>query len=204
MAYFLLATSLTVKKSERMKTLIFTRGRWVVAAALLLITFSGYSQNVKLTKQERKAARNDIENYNFQVLDTMLQNKNFVLEADFLENPYGMRRSVSSGVNFIMVDSTRAVLQTSTSLGMGYNGLGGVTAEGNITSIKMTKNIKAHSFLIRFTVVTDIGIYDVVMTVRSNKLARAEISGLTPGVLIYDGRIENINESGAYKGRNSI
>jgi hypothetical protein len=42
------------------------------------------------------------------------------------------------------------------------------------------------------------------MTIYSNKHARAEISGLSRGKLIYDGRIQNLWESRAYKGRNTI
>jgi hypothetical protein len=49
-----------------------------------------------------------------------------------------------------------------------------------------------------------IGVYDVSMTIDKNKQARATISGLTPGKLIYVGHIQTIYNSGVYKGRNSI
>ncbi|HZY25577.1 MAG TPA: hypothetical protein VFE71_07105, partial [Bacteroidales bacterium] len=73
-----------------------------------------------------------------------------------------------------------------------------------ISGLKITKNTKNLTFFLRFTIVSNIGIYDVAMTIYSNKNARAEISGLGPGKLIYDGRITNLWESGTYKGRNSI
>lgn len=171
---------------------------------LFLLSFTCKSQDNNLSKVERKEARREQLNYDFQVVDSMIQNRNFVLEADFLDNGYGNRRPVNSSLNFIMVDSTRAVLQTGSNVRAGYNGVGGVTAEGNISGLKVTKNAKNKSFYIRFTVTSNIGIYDVVMTVNANKVARATISGLWRGKLVYDGRIQEISGSGAYKGRNSI
>jgi hypothetical protein len=66
------------------------------------------------------------------------------------------------------------------------------------------KNLKNHTFWLQFTVVTNIGIYDVAMTVYANRYAKATISGLSMGKLIYDGRIEALYNSRVYKGRNSI
>jgi hypothetical protein len=111
---------------------------------------------------------------------------------------------VLSDVNFIKVDSTNAVLQTGTSLNMGLNGVGGVTAEGRMSNLKIVKNVKNMSFFLRFTLVSDIGIYDVYMTINSDRAARATITGLSRGQLIYVGRIETINNSGFFKGHNSI
>jgi hypothetical protein len=187
-----------------MKTSILKSGRLLLTIGLFFISFSSNAQEIKLTKEEKKEAKRNKQYYDFQVIDTMLQNRSFVLEADFLENQYGYRRTVMSGLNFIMVDSLKAVLQTGSNIGMGTNGVGGATAEGSISSLKITKNEKNLSFFLRFTVVTNIGIYDVSMTVYSNRHARATISGLTPGKLVYTGRIETLYESRVYKGRNRI
>lgn len=187
-----------------MKTSIFKLESLFLTIGLFLISFNSFAQDNKLSRQEQKVTRRDKEYYNFQVLDTMLENKNFVLEADYLENQYGFRRPVLSNVNFIMVDSSKAVLQTGSNSNFDYNGVGGVTAEGSISGLKIVKNLKSLSFFLRFTVLTNIGIYDVSMTIYSDRLARATITGLTRGELIYDGRIETIYNSGVYKGRNSI
>jgi hypothetical protein len=87
---------------------------------------------------------------------------------------------------------------------MGNNGVGGVTAEGDISGLKITKNPKSLSYFLRFTIVSQIGTYDVEMTVYSDKHAHATISGLQPGKLNYDGKLRNLYESRAYKGMNSI
>ena len=187
-----------------MKTSIFKLESLFLAIGLFLISFSSNSQDNKLSRQEQKEARRDKQYFNFQVLDTILKNKSFVLEADFLENEFGNRRPVLSDLNFIKVDSSDVVLQTGSNYNMGFNGVGGATAEGNISNMKIVKNLKNLTFYLRFSVLTNIGIYDVIMTINSDRAARAIITGLTRGKLVYDGRIKTIENSGFYKGMNSI
>ena len=187
-----------------MKTSIFKLESLFLAIGLFLISFNSNSQDNKLSRQEQKEARKDKQYFNFQVLDTILKNKSFVLEADFLENEFGNRRPVLSDLNFIKVDSSDVVLQTGSNYNMGFNGVGGATAEGNISNMKIVKNLKNLTFYLRFSVLTNIGIYDVIMTINSDCAARAIITGLTRGKLVYDGRIKTIENSGFYKGMNSI
>jgi len=187
-----------------MKASILNFKKWFLATGLLFISVYGNSQDEKLSREKKKEAKRDKEFYNFQVIDSMLQNRSFVLEADYLENQYGNRSPVLSAVNFIMVDSLRAVLQTGSNSLYGSNGVGGTTAEGSLSGLKITKDMKNLSFFLRFTIASEIGVYDVSMTINSNKLARATISGMTRGKLIYVGRIVTIYNSGIYKGRNSI
>jgi hypothetical protein len=187
-----------------MKTLIFKMESLFLTIGLLLISLNSNSQDFKLSKQDKKEAKRDKQYHNFQVLDTILQNRSFVLEADWLENQYGNKVPVLSQLNFIMVDSTNAVLQTGSNSYMGSNGVGGATAEGNITGLKFEKNMKTLSFSLRFSISSTIGMYDIFMTIGCDGNARATISALTRGKLIYDGRIETLYNSRVYKGRNSI
>jgi hypothetical protein len=87
---------------------------------------------------------------------------------------------------------------------MGYNGVGGVTAEGSISGMQITRNVKNLSFYLKFTVTTTLGIYDISMSILSNKNATATITGLTPGRLIYNGKIVTLYDSSIYKGRSLI
>ena len=203
MAYFLSLCQKSFNLSI-MKTSILKLESLFLAIGLFLISFSSNSQDNKLSRQEQKEARRDKQYFNFQVLDTILKNKSFVLEADFLENEFGNRRPVLSDLNFIKVDSSNVVLQTGSNYNMGYNGVGGATAEGNISNMKIVKNLKNLTFYLQFSVLTNIGIYYVSMTINSDCVARATITGLTRGKLVYDGRIKTIESSGFYKGMNSI
>jgi hypothetical protein len=187
-----------------MKTLKHKTGGILLGMILSLLSLVSFAQDNNLTKEEQKQAKKDRNFFNFQVIDSMLQNRSFVIEADYLENQYGERHLVQSNLNFIMVDSSNVVLQTGSDRINGSNGVGGATAEGNIRNLKITRNIKNYSFWLRFTVVTTLGIYDVDMTIYSNQLAKATITGLTRGKLVYDGRIKNLYDSQVYRGRNSI
>jgi Domain of unknown function (DUF4251) len=187
-----------------MKTSTLNIGRIALMMGFLMISFYGNSQDVNLSRKEKKVAKKDREFFNFQSLDTLLKSKNFILTADYLDNQHGTRTPVLSDINFIKVDSTDAVLQTGSMTNLGMNGVGGATAEGSIRGFKMVKNLKNLSFSIRFTIVTDIGIYDVSMMIYSDRNARATITGLTRGELTYEGRIKPTYGSHIYKGHNSI
>jgi hypothetical protein len=82
--------------------------------------------------------------------------------------------------------------------------VGGATAEGTVSRLKITKNLKNLSFSLWFTITSQIGIYDVSMTINADKQARATISGMTPGNLTYVGRVVEISNSSVFKGMNSI
>lgn len=186
-----------------MKKILYTRAIFIVLG-LLMMSLSGYSQDNKLTRKEKKEARKAEEFAFFRYLDTLMTHKSFVLEADYIENQYGQRANVTPTLNFILVDSINAVLQTGSNIYLGYNGVGGVTAEGSLNRWEITKNKKNLSYNIRFAINTNIGFYDVMLTVTSDNHARATITGITPGRLIYTGQIRSLYDSRVYKGRNSI
>ncbi len=187
-----------------MKKSLFKLGSMFLVVGFFFISLNSYSQDIKLSKQERKAAKDAIKTAQFIYLDTLLQSKSFVLEADFLQNQYGDRVHVTPLLNFIQVDASDIVLQTGTSVYRGYNGVGGVTAQGTMSGYKIVKNLKSHSYFLKFTVHSNLGTYDISMTVSSDNRARAEISGLSRGRLIYDGRLVSLENSMIYKGWNSI
>jgi hypothetical protein len=183
-----------------MKKVAYTRHLIVLTLGLLLLMVSGYSSGQELTKKEKKEAREAELQANFQILDTLIQNKTFVIVADFLQNQYGDRVIVPNQVNFIKVDSKDAVLQTGNRSGVGGNGVGGNTAEGSIENWKVTKNFKTLSYNVRFSMMSNIGSYDVSMDLSSDTNARATITGMTRGKLIYEGHVETIGNTSIFKG----
>ncbi len=183
---------------------LLNKGGLFLAFGLFWISLNGFSQEVKLTRQERKEARKAELFANFHILDSLFESKSFVLEADYLENKYGDQIPVSSMVNFIMVNSTNGVLQTGNTSSIGYNGLGGVTAEGSIGTWKLNRDYKNLNFTLRFSILTDIGSYDVLMTVNAGNYARATITGIWPGKLIYSGHLNRLDGSGVYKGQRTV
>lgn len=186
-----------------MKKVIFYPGSLFLMIGFFMIPNNINSQDIKLTRQEQKEARAAERFANFQFLDTLLEGKSFVLEADFLENQYGNRYPVSSVLNFVRVEPSNVVLQIGSNNSLGYNGLGGITAQGSLARWKIYKNFKKLSYSLQFSVTTNIGAYDVSITVNADNSARATISGYTRGKLIYDGNLVSLNNSIVYKGQNT-
>ncbi len=70
-------------------------------------------------KQRQKEAREKEREKNIEMTSQMVSLQRFVLEADYLSNKYGVRIPVSRNINFIMVDSSDATLQTGSAFSVG-------------------------------------------------------------------------------------
>lgn len=168
------------------------------------ILINGNSQDLKPDRQSRKEARKAHMVANFNTLDSLLNSRQFVLEADFLQGKYGYMVSVPSALNFIKVDELTGVLQTGSDFSQGYNGVGGVTTEGNIGNYKISKDLKNLSYTATFNIVTNLGIFDIILNVSSNNNATATIRGSTSGRLTWKGHLATIDNSRIFKGQNTI
>jgi len=158
------------------------------------------SESGKTDKTDKKIQREALLAEKFKETKAIVNNMHFVLEADFLSNQYGYRNYVNSNLNFIMVDSTEAVIQTGRNTGIGYNGVGGLTAKGNITSWKVITNEKKNTMNVEMNVSTVIGFFRVFMNVSAEGHISANLTGNYPGSLTYDGKLVNLERSYAYKG----
>lgn len=155
-------------------------------------------------RKERKEARQAELEANFRALESIIQSKSFVLEAEFLQNRIGESVPVTSNLNFIRVNPGSVVLQTGTGFAPGYNGVGGITAEGSIGNWKVTKDEKRLNFRIYFNAMTDIGTYDVTMRVGADASAMATITGMTRGSLTYRGNLVASDNSRIFKGQRTF
>lgn len=155
-------------------------------------------KEASIRKKEEKEARIDK-----QYSDTwqLLNSKSFVLEAQYLRNIYGIPIPVSSLLNFIDVESNWAVIQIGSPQGLGYNGLGGVTARGRITKWKLNKNDKRKLFDLYMTVSFADAVYDVNMTIDYSGHASASLTGLNPGKLTFEGDLIPRDESSVFTGQ---
>jgi hypothetical protein len=174
-------------------------------AAVLLVTamtgLTGHSQDAKPDKQSKKEAKRAAMVTNFHVQDSLLTVGQYVLEANYLQNKYGSMVSVSSNLNFVMVNGLRGILQTGSDLRQGYNGVGGVTAEGSIENYKMLRDTKHLTHTITFSLMTNLGTFDIFMNVYGDGNAQATISGTTSGKLTWRGRFVARDNSRVYKGQ---
>jgi hypothetical protein len=156
----------------------------------------------KLTKEQRLEQRRIEAEETAKMVDWMVENKQFVLEANYLSNQYGERQIVSSRINFIAVDSSRITIQLASLTGIGgANGMGGVTADGTISQFRVEKvGRDKKGYSIRIMAMTHIGSYDITLFITQGGNADASITGTTRGKLNYHGTLVPLNVSKVYKG----
>ncbi|MBN1115710.1 MAG: DUF4251 domain-containing protein [Bacteroidales bacterium] len=163
-------------------------------------------KEIRMLEREQKIAQQEVlkEKQN-NLTWKMLNDRKFVLEADFLSDGYGNRISVSPTLNFITIDSTRGVIQIGTLTGMGYNGLGGVTTEGKISSyeIKVAERKHSTSYMLSTIILTPLGIFDINFTVSESGYATATIKSSVRGQLTYSGSVIEPAKSRVFKGSQS-
>ncbi len=176
-----------------MKRIIFMLVLAMSAGALFAQSVPGFP----MTKKEKRKAEQEKQ---YQLNKEMLENRDFVLEADYLQNKYGHRFLVNSNINFVAVDSTTAIIQIGSDYRVGANGVGGVTAKGKITRWVLKENTKQKTFYLSINVMTPIGIYDLHFSIDSSGRATAMLSGLSPGELTFEGNMVPYSESAVYEG----
>ena len=155
-------------------------------------------ENTTLTRKEKRQA--ELEK-NFELTKQMLENKDFVLESNFLQDRHGIRIPVVSMLNFVSVDSTKAIIQIGSNSRIGANGVGGVTAKGDISKWELTENDKNKTFSLRINIMTPIGIYDLVFDIGASGQSTALLTGLSAGRLTFDGNLVPHSKSLVFVGR---
>ena len=175
--------------------------RLFLVSGLILITYFSYGQEAKLTKEQKKEIRKKELEARYTTLDSLLASRRFVLAADFLQGRSGERIIVTSTLNFVKVNGETGTLQVGANSGIGYNGLGGVTAEGSIAGWVLEKNSRNHTISVRFNISSAIGHYDVLMIVSASNSTSATISGLSAGSLTWTGHLESLNKSRVFQGQ---
>ncbi len=172
---------------------------------ILAMVVSGYfasaqanDENSSLTRKEKRKIEMEEQ---FQLTKNMLENKDFVLESDFLQDRLGNRIPVSSNINFVAVDSTKAIIQVGSDFRFGPNGVGGITAKGEITSWKLNENAKSKSFSLSMSVMTNLGIYDLFFTIDGSGDGTALLTGLSSGRLTFDGGLVPWENSSVFVGQ---
>ena len=157
----------------------------------------------KVAKEERKIKAEEEQTRLGKITNLMLTYKRFVLEADYVGNQTGNRIPVTSNLNFIIVDSNKVTLQLGSFQGIGINGVGGITVDGNITNYNMHKIVGRKgnvSYFVQMTIISSVGNYDVSMNVGDTGRADARVSGTVSGQLNYYGNLVPLSLSRVYKG----
>lgn len=158
----------------------------------------GNDENSTLSRKEKRKAEAEKQ---FELTKQMLENKSFVLESYYLQDRYGNRIPVMPDINFVAIDSTEAIIQIGSNWRIGPNGVGGVTAKGQITKWELSENEKNQTFTLRMNVMTPIGFYDLMFSILGSGKSTALLTGLRSGRLTFDGDLVPWSDSSIYVGR---
>ncbi len=173
--------------------------------ALALVMPASFGQMTKKearakARAEKKAARAAAEAANAAVVKKLIEDRHFVLEATFLADKTGRRISVTPTLNFIMVEKDKATFQFGGGSQVGYNGVGGVTMDGNVQNYKY-KVDKKGVYHLSFQISTSLGTIFVSMTIMpATSRADATVQGTGGKKLYYTGEIVPPEKSRVYKG----
>lgn len=123
----------------------------LLIAAIIIGTVSAYAQNGegrKLTKKERKAMEARMDSLMHATAEKAVDDTAFVLEADRVTFKRGYTAHVTPTTNFIAVCGGEAAVQVAFNVPWpGFNGLGGITVEGDISKYKKTKDKKGNVYI---------------------------------------------------------
>lgn len=109
---------------------------------ILTVLTGWFSLNLsaQTTEKEKRSAEWKLEK---EKILTMAKNRAFVLEANRHINRYQYQRPLASD-NYIAVLGDEVIIQTSDPNRVGFNGIGGVTAEGKILEYKIVQGKAKH------------------------------------------------------------
>jgi len=157
----------------------------------------------KKAKQEKKEEEQKKMEKMALLTKQMIEDHQFVLEAQFLNSKNGDMMSVSPELNFIIVDSTTATIQLGSLDGTGFGELGTLTFDGEITKYEVTRTEKKNysSYDLIMIVFSNLGTYDISLSVSDSGAADAIIRGSGAGSLNYTGTLVPLEESKVFKGR---
>lgn len=176
-------------------------------AAVMLLAASANSQYYnqktaeKLSKKEQRMLRKEENRKAFElnkaIGKNLIENRDFVLQADRLSSKTGPIVAVSRQTNFIMINGEDMVIQYGlNNAQIGLNGVGGITLEGKIKNFEAKDRGEGKPFMVNVQFYTPYlnGIATVQINVKGN---RADATLMTQGrQLNFEGGFASQEQSG--------
>jgi hypothetical protein len=173
---------------------------------ILLVTVAAMAQDqAPLTKQEKKALKMEQKKQTELILAKntadAISSGHFVLKADQIRGRWGHMMNVDPTINFVAVDEGEAYVQLGSPTGIGYNGLGGVTLRGSITSFNVEREKKYGGYNIIMNTIGVSGALTIVMHVNvTGEMATASVATNWGSRVDFDGVLVPWTGKNVYKG----
>jgi len=160
----------------------------------------------ELTKEEKKALKKAKKEEQKLLREEALTNfekyandREWVIEAYLVFDKAGQSYPMDPNINFVGVDKEQATFQLSFNGIMGWNGVGGITLDGKISTYSVSKSKSVLS--IKMTVMgARMGPADILMTVSGDGNSNATVSGNWGDRITFKGKFVPLAESTVYKG----
>ena len=156
----------------------------------------------KLTKKERKALEARMDSLANAKAVKAIDDTAFVLEADHVMFTRGYLAHVDSNTNFLAFNGGEAVVQVAFNVPWpGFNGLGGISVEGNVSKYKKTTDKRGNTYI-------EANVSGTVLSARlfitlygdSNKATVDIQQNFYSGRITLNGVIVPAGESGVFQG----
>ena len=150
-------------------------------------------------KVERQAANEEA----LMKSNALLAGKQWVLEATRVYGKSGRSFNLDPNINFVSIQEKEGVVQLSFSGLVGWNGIGGITLEGNVTKyeVKEPKKEGTGASVNAFMMSAPRSV-EIDIRISSGNFADATIrSNTTSGRIRFTGQLIHPSESSVYKGQ---
>lgn len=157
----------------------------------------------KAEKEAKKAAEEAEQMALFDQAVQALKSRDFVLEADRVEFKRGRFVYVTPNTNFVSMDGDKATIQLAFNGAFsGPNGIGGITVDGNASSVEMKTDKKGN---ITFTMMVQGVAVSANVTFRmvkgSNKCTATVSPNFNSNRITFTGYLYPSDQSNVFKGR---
>lgn len=156
----------------------------------------------KLSKKERKELKKQQQIEKKQAIIALLDSKAWVIEAHTVFDRYNQSYQINPSINFVGVKENEGALQLGFNGLIGWNGVGGITIDGDVTKyeVKEGKSNASPTVNLRFQG-RGIGSATINITINSSGQATARVNGDFGDRITFSGVIKSLEESNVYKGQ---
>lgn len=103
----------------------------------------------KQERAERKQAKVEAFEAEKELVQEMAMDRDLVLEATTISGKFGYNLTNVGPNNFVIIDSSEFVIQTSSPAFVGQNGVGGLTVRGTVASYTVNQNKNSTSVIVQ-------------------------------------------------------
>ena len=166
----------------------------IIATSTLSLVSCGPAK--PLTPEEQAKLNAQIKFYT-----EIFEQQSFVLEANTVYSKKGRSFQMNSTINFVKLNDGVGVVQLAFNGIQGWNGVGGITLDGNATNYKVDKGDGSKMPTVSFNMNGVAGGGTVRISVNSSGNARATVDGNFGDRVTFSGPLVPIKESSTYQGQ---